>query len=154
MTTMIMMNAPIRLLLLSSVIALSSACATQTTVAVNPVSGRVYSTAGSTLWSCDASGENCTQGAVLIEPEDTAITQDSRMVFAAGRSIYVCNDDGQACIEVKLPAKIQAAGLSVSPSGEIFVVSTTGSLVACSETQCRAVPDSRKPKTAKPAEAE
>lgn len=135
------MHKPIRLLLLCSALAPTFACATPTTVAVNPVSGRVYSTVGSTLWSCDASGENCTQGAVLIEPTDTAITADSRMVFAAGSSIYVCNDDGQACIEVKLPPKTQAAGLSVSPSGEIFVVGTNGSLAVCSETQCRAVPE-------------
>jgi hypothetical protein len=147
------MHKPIRLLLLSSALGLTFACATPTTVAVNPISGRVYSTVGSTLWSCDSAGESCTEGAVLIAPEDTAITSDSRMVFATRSSIYVCNDDGQACIEVKLPAKTTAAGLSVSPSGEIFVVGTNGSLAVCSETQCRAVPDSRKTKPAKPAKA-
>lgn len=144
------MHKSICLLLLSSVLGLASACATPTTVAVNPISGRVYSTIGSTLWSCDSAGENCTQGAVLIAPEDTVITSDSRMVFAAGSSIYVCNDDGQACIEVKLPAKTKAAGLSVSPSGEIFVVGTGGSLAVCSETQCRAVPDGSETKPSKP----
>jgi DNA-binding beta-propeller fold protein YncE len=133
------MHTFIRLLLLSSVLGPTLACAASTTVAVNPVSGRVYKTAGATLWSCDTVGENCTQGAVLIEPEDTAITPDSRMVFAAGNSIYVCNDDGQACIEVKLPGKTKAVGISVSPSGEIFVVSHTGSLAVCTETECRAV---------------
>jgi len=123
-------------------------CAAPTSVAVNPISGRVYSTMGKTLWSCDAAGENCTQGAVVIEPEDTAVLPDSRVVFTAGASIYVCNDEGQACIEVKLPASMRAAGLAVGPSGQIVVVGTKGALATCTETECRAVPDaSAKPST-------
>lgn len=137
MTTM---HTLTRLLLLSSALALPLACATATTVAINPISGNVYWTTGDTLWSCDSAGENCTQGKVMIEPTDTAITADSRMVFATASSVYVCNDEGQACIEVKLPGAMTAAGLSVSPSGEIFVVGTSGSLARCSETSCRAVP--------------
>jgi DNA-binding beta-propeller fold protein YncE len=140
---MTIMHTLTRSLLLSLALGSTFACAKPTTVAVNPVSGKVYSTVGSTLWQCDTAGEHCTEGAVLITPEDTAITPDSRMVFAAGSSIYVCNDEGQACIEVKLPGKTKAAGLSVSPSGEIFVVGTTGSLAVCTETKCRLVPDGK-----------
>ncbi|MFV8754634.1 hypothetical protein ACNOYE_29155 [Nannocystaceae bacterium ST9] len=136
-----------RLLLVLLALAPMLACAAPSTVAVNPVSGRVFSTAGSTLWSCDAAGENCTQGVVVAAPEDTAITPDSRLVFISGSSVYVCNDEGQACIPVELPAKMKATGLSVAPSGEIFVVDSKGKLASCTETKCRAVPTGKQPKS-------
>jgi DNA-binding beta-propeller fold protein YncE len=115
------------------------ACATPSSIAVNHVSGRIYKTAGSTLWTCDASGETCTQGAVVLVPVDAAVAPDSRVVFVAGNAVYVCNDEGQACIEVKLPEGMKGVGLSVAPSGEIFVITAKGALAACTETGCRKV---------------
>lgn len=146
------MHTLIRSILISSALGLTFACATTppTTVAVNPISGNVYWTTGDTLWTCDGAGENCTKGKVTMVPTDSAITADSRLVFTAGSSVFSCNDDGQACIEVELPGKMKAVGLSVSPSGGIFVVGSDGSLAACSETSCSAVPNGA---VAKPSES-
>ncbi len=146
------MPIPTRLLVFLLLLGPITACVVPpTTIAVNPISGRVYSTLGNSLWSCDAAGESCTQGAIVMAPTDAAVTTDSRLVFAAGRSIHVCNDEGQACIAVDLPAAMIAEGLSVGPSGQVFVIGSKGELAACSETECRAVANRMPNKSSEPA---
>jgi DNA-binding beta-propeller fold protein YncE len=107
-------------------------------VAVNPISGKVFVTHSSDLQACDQAAQNCKQQKLSFKPSSAAVAPDGGLVFLAGSSVFRCDDAGQNCAETRLPIS-DAAGVSIAASGQIVIVSKKGRVVICDSAGCQQV---------------
>ena len=105
-------------------------------VAVNPISGRVFVTHDSSLWTCDQSAQNCETQKLPHKPVSAAVGPDGGVVFLTSSSIYRCDDAGQSCRETRLPID-DAVGVAVSTSGMVIAVSASGEVAVCDNAGCQ-----------------
>jgi DNA-binding beta-propeller fold protein YncE len=108
-------------------------------VAVNPMSGRVFVTHDDSLRVCDQSAQNCTTQKLGQKPVSAAVGPDGGLVFLTESSIFRCDDAGQGCRETKLPID-KAVGVSVAASGLVVVVSESGDVAVCDNAGCQKAP--------------
>jgi DNA-binding beta-propeller fold protein YncE len=108
-------------------------------VAVNPISGRVFVTHDGSLRACDQSAQNCATQTLGEKPVSAAVGPDGGLVLLTKSSIYRCDDAGQSCRETKLPIN-DAVGVAVSAAGLVIAVSTSGDVAVCDNAGCQKVP--------------
>lgn len=118
--------------------ALSAACGGRgvASVAVNPMSGRVFVTHGDSLRACDQAAQGCTTQKLTQKPVSAAVGPDGGLVFLTSSSIYRCDDAGQSCRETKLPIS-DAVGVAVAASGAVIAVSASGDVAVCDNAGCQ-----------------
>lgn len=108
-------------------------------VAVNPISGRVFVTHEGSLRACDQAGQNCATQKLTQKPVSAAVGPDGGLVFLTESSIYRCDDAGQSCRETKLPID-DAVGVAVSAAGLVIAVSASGEVAVCDNAGCQKPP--------------
>jgi DNA-binding beta-propeller fold protein YncE len=122
---------------------LTLACgAKPASVAVNPISGKVYVTHASDLRACDQAAQNCTEQKLTFEPSSATVAPDGSLIFLTSKSVFRCDDAGQSCAETRLPID-DAVGVSVAASGRVVVVSKKGNVVTCDNSGCQRVAESK-----------
>ena len=121
--------------------ALAVACggSSVASVAVNPLSGRVFVTHDESLRVCDQAAQNCTTQKLTEKPVSAAVGPDGGLVFLTASSIYRCDDAGQSCRETRLPID-DAVGVAVAASGMVIAVSASGDVAVCDNAGCQKAP--------------
>jgi hypothetical protein len=119
-----------------TVLAVAGGGPSAASVAVNPVSGRVFVTHEGSLWACDQAAQNCTTQKLTQKPVSAAVGPDGGLVFLTASSIYRCDDVGQSCRETRLPID-NAVGVAVAASGAIIAVSASGDVAVCDNAGCQ-----------------
>jgi DNA-binding beta-propeller fold protein YncE len=117
---------------------LAAACggSSVASVAVNPVSGRVFVTHDDSLQVCDQAAQNCTKQRLTQKPVSAAVGPDGGLVFLTASSIYRCDETGQACRETRLPMN-DAVSVAVAASGAVIAVSASGDVAVCDNAGCQ-----------------
>lgn len=117
---------------------LAAACggSSVASVAVNPISGRVFVTHEGSLRVCDQAAQNCTAQRLTQKPVSAAVGPDGGLVFLTASSIYRCDDAGQSCRETRLPID-NAVGVAVAASGVVIAVSASGDVAVCDNAGCQ-----------------
>jgi hypothetical protein len=117
-------------------LAAATGCCHSASVAVHPVTNRVYYTFEQSLHSCDQAGAQCKDSSLGFKPVDAAFT-DSGLVFLTEDAIYRCDKDGQNCgPAIKLKLDKRAAGIYGGTGGQVVVVSSGGQLNLCGPVSC------------------
>lgn len=138
------MKSTLRIISVACLAVLALACrSTPASVAVNPISGKVFVTHASDLRACDQAGENCRTQKLTFKPSSAAVGPNGGLVFLTRSSVFRCDDAGQNCAETRLPIS-DAAGVSVAASGRVVVVSEKGKVVTCDTGGCQHVKPSKK----------
>lgn len=127
------------LAVISAVLCLGVGCTHAASVALNPVTNRIYWTKEDSLKVCDQSLGNCQEHRLGMKPEGASMDSSGRLLFVEGSRLYRCDDTGGACQQFTLPFG-NARQVAVSSAGRVVVLSASGEVALCDEGQCSAAP--------------
>lgn len=108
-------------------------------VALHPLTNRVYWTRDDKLEVCDQALANCQEHRLSMKPEGAFVDSTGRLLFVEGSQLYRCDESGGACQQFALPFS-GAAGVAAASSGQVVVVSSGGGVALCDESKCAAAP--------------